>query len=423
MVSYLIIGGSIGALGAVEGIRRLDSHGETVVVSEEQSLYLRPSIGKYLEGKLDEESIAFGSNHLWELNKVQVLRGTRVASLDAERKTVRLEDGRSIAFDRLPLATGSSPIVPKIEGIEKAGVHTFGGLSDIQAIRGELPRARSAVIIGGGLIGVAATETLMNRGKQVTVVELRSWLLILLLSQEAAAVLERAMRRCGIDILNGLSMKKIERKRDRPLELGGVLLSDQRRIDANIVVAAIGVTQRIELARQAGLKKNRGILVDRFLETSIPGIFACGDVAETPSFFDARNQVVALWPFARLSGRVVESNMAGGKMEYSRSLPMSAVHYFNLPIISAGYSVQTAPEGSEKLCSSSANAHLEVLLLSDRLIGFTLVGDGEPAGLFLNLLRSRIQISDIKDSLLDSGFSFAHLPESLRKRTVMEVWA
>ena len=424
MTKYLIIGGSIGTLGTIEGIRRLDPRGEIVVVSEErQTPYSRPSIGKYLEGDLSEASLGFGSSDFWATNDVKVLHGSRAVSLDVEGKSVQLDDGRLLTFDKLLLATGARPVLPRIGGLEKAGVHTFCGLNDAQAIRGELPRTHHAVVIGGGLIGVAAAEALTNLKVEVTVVELRNWLLSLLLSRDTASIIEGAIRRRGVRIMTGLSVKEVEGRKDRPSEVGGVILSDNSRLDCDLVVVAIGVTPRAELAVQAGVRTNRGILVDRFMETNIQGIYACGDVAEGCDFLEGKNQVLALWPLARLGGRVAGCNMAGGKTEYPGGMSMSAMRYFGIPIISAGSGTQAAPGVCEILSSSSKNSRREIILVEDRVVGFTLVGDVEPAGLFLNLLQTRTKVSDFKATLLDPSFSFAHLPEALRRKTFMEAWA
>jgi len=424
MTKYLIIGGSIGTLGAIEGIRKLDLRGEIVVVSEErQTPYSRPSIGKYLEGDLSEASLGFGSSDFWATNDVKVLHGSKAVSLDAEGKRVQLDDGRFLTFDKLLLATGAKPILPRINGLEKVGVHTFSGLSDVQAIRGQLSRAHQAIVVGGGLIGVAAAEALVNLKIEVAVVELRNWLLSLLLSRDAAAIIEGAMRQRGVSIMTGLSVKEVEGRKDQPSEVGKVVLSDDSRVDCDLVIMAVGVTPRKELAAQAGVKTNRGILVDRFMETSIQGIYACGDAAEGYDFLEAKNQVLALWPLARLGGRVAGSNMAGGKTEYPGGISMSAMRYFGIPVVSAGNGAQTAPEGSEILSSSSKNARREIVLVGDRVVGFTLVGDVEPAGLFLNLLQTRTVVSAFRSTLLDPNFSFANLPESLRRRTLMEAWA
>ncbi len=424
MADYVIVGGSISALGAVEGIRRHDPRGEITVVSEEkQTLYSRPSIGKYLEGYLDKTSVGFGSKEPWSTKNVKVLIGSKAVSIDLKGKSVQLDGGGCLSFHRLLLATGGRPVVPQIGGLGKTGVHTFTSISDSQAIRAELPRIHRAVVVGGGLVGVAAAEALVNLNVKVTLVELRSWLLSLLLSREAAALIESRMKACGVGIRTGVSVKEIEGRESRPSEVGSVVLSDECRVDCDLVVVAIGVTPRTELALQAGIKVNRGILVNRFMETSVSGIYACGDAAEGFDFLWGRNQVLALWPLARLGGRVAGSNMAGYRVEYPGGVSMSALQYFGIPTISVGAVGQAVPEDGEILVSSSRNSRREIVLTGNRVVGFTLVGDVEAAGTLFNLLRLRTKDSDFKAILLDPSFGFAHLPESVRKAAVMEAWS
>ena len=423
MTLYVIIGGSAGAIGAVEGIRKLDPAGEITVVTEEPvAPYSRPAIGEHLDGRVDLTSLRFGSPGFWNEYSVRVLLGRRATSVDLACKTVRLDDGQVLGFDRLLLATGTLPFIPKIEGMDREGIYTFTGLNDVQEIRKELPRTNSAVIIGGGLIGVEAAEALVNLGIDVTVVELRGWLLNLLLDRDAAGMVESAMASRSVRLLRGESVKEILGREGSPGRVGGVVLSNDTRMQCDLVVSAVGVIPRTELAVQAGLCVNRGILVNRFMQTSDSSVYACGDVAEAYELIGGGYRVFAIWYLARLGGRVAGANMAGGKVEYPGGLAMSALRYFGVPIVSVGLDVREMTEEFEVLAKKGSESYRKIVLRGNRVVGFTLVRDIEAAGLMYNLMRNQTDISGLKERLLSPDFSFAHLPEKVRRRTLMEAW-
>ncbi|MDQ1278751.1 MAG: hypothetical protein QG670_11 [Thermoproteota archaeon] len=423
MLQYFIIGASASAVGAVEGIRSIDPMGRITVISEESMApYSRPSIGEYLDGRINDDSLRFGSADFWKLNDVQILLKRKVVSIDLQSRTLQLDDGESACFDKLLLATGAKPIVPKMLGIEKEGLCTFSNSMDIQKIREKLPETHTSIVIGGGLIGIAAAESLVNLGIQVTVVELRDWMLNILLDRDAAGIVESAMRKRGVIIVTGKSVQEINGKDSDDSKVGSVILSNGERLPCDLVVAAIGVVPRIELAIQAGLKVNRGIIVNRFMETSAPGVYACGDVAEAYDYLKENNQVLALWPLARLGGKVAGLNMAGGNIEYPGGVPMSALRYFDVPLISVGINVQGNVGDYEILSANSEHVYKKIILRREEVVGFTLVGDVKSGGLFNNLMKTRTKISQIKDKLLDPEFSFVNLPEPLRKKTLMEAW-
>jgi len=424
MAHYVIVGASAGAVGAVEGIRTLDPSGEVTVISEEaMAPYSRPSISEYLDGRVDESSLRFGLSDFWAENNAKTILGRRVNTLTLQDRKLQLDDGQSIGFDKLLLASGAKPIIPRMGGTDKDGFCTFSSIADVSKIKQKLPAASKSVVIGGGLIGIAAAEALANLGIDVTVVELRGWLLNLVLDREAAKIVESTMHRRGVNIVTGQSVQEIIGREDDGSKVGCVLLSSGEHVACDLVVAAIGVTPRTELAVQAGLKVNRGIVVNRFMETSAPDVYACGDVAEAYDYSKDANQVLALWPLARLGGKVAGMNMAGGRVEYPGGVAMSALRYFDIPIISVGTVLVDDSNGYEVLLSSTGDVYKKVVLRSGEIVGFTLVGSIGSAGLLNNLMRSKTDVSKFKDKLLDEAFSFAHLPEALRRKTLMEVWA
>lgn len=416
---YLIIGGSVGAVGAVEGIREADPVGEITVISDEpDTAYSRPMISDYLSGEADCEKLLFPEKDFWNRNNVKVRLGKRAVKLDLPRKTVELEDAESINFDKLLLATGGRPFVPKMEGVDRKGVYNFTTLAETQGIEKAIGNAQKAVVIGGGLIGVSVAEALTKRALKVTIVELKGWLLNLILDREAAKIIETAMQKKGVSIITSRTVKSILGRPDDDSTVGGVILEDGSAMECDMVVVAIGVTPRTELASQCGLKVNRGILVDRCMQTSVPDVYACGDVAEAYDFIQKADRVLALWPVARIGGRTAGNNMAGQSNEYPGATAMSALNYFDVPIISVGMTTIEKAEGYETLISRdpATGVYKKILIKDGIVVGMTFVGDVEGAGIIFNLMKKQVKVDNIKDRLLSGSFSLASLPKNLRKK-------
>ncbi|MEM3464028.1 MAG: FAD-dependent oxidoreductase [Candidatus Bathyarchaeia archaeon] len=419
MTRYVIIGGSAGAVGAVEAIREIDPIGEIIVVNEEPTpAYSRPMIADYLNREASSEEMLFPSRDFWGKHNVQLCIGKRAVKLDLNKKTVELEDAESISFDKLLIATGGKPFIPKMDGVNKRGVYNFTTMFDVQRIKEAIDKAHKAVVIGGGLIGVSATEALTKHGLKVTIVELKDRILSLILDREAAKIIEKVMQKHGVSIVTGRIVQRIIGRKENDNVIGGVILDNGATVECDIVVVAVGVVPRTELANQTDLKVNRGILVDKFMQTNVPDVYACGDVAEAYDFINKTNRVIALWPIARIGGRIAGYNMAGHKCEYSGGTAMSALHYFGVPIISVGSTVIDEAEGYETLVFnySEANVYRKFVLKDGKIVGFTLVGDVENAGVFFNLMKNQVRVESFKERLVDGTFGWASLPENLRKQ-------
>ncbi|MEM2254951.1 MAG: FAD-dependent oxidoreductase [Candidatus Bathyarchaeia archaeon] len=428
MVKYVIIGCSAGAVGAVEAIRELDPVGDIAVISEEPiPAYSRPMIGKYLSGEVNLENMIFPSKNFWEKQKVQLFLGKKAVKLDLTRKEIELEDAEKIGFDKLLIATGSKPIIPNIEGVTKKGAYTFTRIADAEHIRETVHaiKAQKAVVVGVGLIGITVTEALAKLGLKVTLIGRRDRVLNQVLDQKAAEILEEAMQKEGVCIVKGRTVQRILGRKDNDDMVGGVLLDDGSAIECDLVVFAVGVVPRTELVINTKLKINNGVLTDRFMQTNIPDVYACGDVAETYDFVVGKQRVLALWPLARISGRVAGYNMAGLKLEYPGGASMTALNHFGVPIISVGLTTQSGDsEGYETLVfhDQKRRIYRKIMLKSGKIMGMTLVGDVERAGVIFHLMKNKVNVEDFKHKLIADNFSLASLPETLRKQLIWEVY-
>jgi NAD(P)H-nitrite reductase large subunit len=412
-IKYLIIGNSAGGIGAAEAIREVDKAGTLAIVSDEPyPAYSRPLISKHLAEGRPLEKMLYRPADFYEQNKIKTVFGDKVVRINFTEHNIELESGRKLAWGKLLLATGGVPIMPDLEGKELKGVFTFTTLDDAQAIDEFLNRRQGiigAVVIGGGLIGVSATEALIKRGVEVSIVEMKDFILNTILDEEAAGFTAEALARAGVDIITGHTIARINSSRLG--EVSGVSLDDGRSIACDMVVIAIGVTPRLELVTD-GVNTNRGIMVDRRMQTSVPGVYACGDAAEAYDFVYGENRVTPVWPKAYIGGRVAGLNMAGKKAEYEGGTTLNALNYFGVNMVSAG--MVTPPDGSyDILVNRGDGIYRKVIIKDGKILGLVFSGDIEKAGIIYNLMKDKINVEAFKETLVADDFGLASLPEEI----------
>jgi NAD(P)H-nitrite reductase large subunit len=413
-IKYLIIGNSAGGIGAAEAIRGVDRVGTLAIVSDEPyPAYSRPLISEHLAEGRPLEKMLYRPADFYEKNKIKTVFGDKVKRISFSGRTLELESGRAISWQKLLLATGGTPIVPGMEGKELKGVFTFTTLDDAKAIDKFLKQRQGklkAVVIGGGLIGVSATEALVKRGVEVSIVEMKDWVLNTILDEEAAALEAEALTKAGVDIITGHTVTRINSSLLG--EVNGVSLDDGRSMSCDMVVVAIGVTPRLDLAAGNGVKTGRGIIVDRRMATSVAGVYACGDVVEAYDFVYGENRVTPVWPNAYVGGRVAGLNMAGKKAEYDGGTAMNALKYFGVNILSAGM-VNPPDDSYEVLIKRGDGVYKKVIIKGGIILGMVFAGDFEKAGIIYNLMKDRVKVVAFKEALLADDFGLASLPEKI----------
>lgn len=358
--------------------------------------------------------MAYRSPDFYETNGVKTYLGKKAVRLDVEGRKLQLQGGPTLSWEHLLLATGGTPIVPKMEGLDKEGVFTFTTLDDAKRLEVALEPGERVVVVGGGLIGMSVTEALVKRGLQVTVVELLDRVLAALLDVEASRAVEGVLRRKGVEVLTEQTVQTIVGRKDAPQQVGGVVLRDGREIPCSAVIVAVGVSPRLDLVKGTAVATNRGIIVDRRMATNVPGVYACGDVAEAYDFTTGGNRVIPVWPSAYLGGRVAGYNMAGTSVEYPGGAPMNAFSYFGMAIVCAGLVNPPADGGYQVLVSGSPEegSYKKLVLRDGRVAGMLFFGDIERSGILFGLMRDGLQLSGLGKDLLSPKLAF--LPDNLR---------
>jgi NAD(P)H-nitrite reductase large subunit len=411
-VKYLIIGNSAGGIGAAETIRCVDKDGSIAIVSDElYPAYSRPLISEYLAEKFSLGKMLFRSLGFYEALNINTILGKKVVKLDTKIRAVQLDDGTEIGWEKLLLATGGIPIIPKVGGLNNIGVFTFTTINDAKEIDRFIKKGHRAVVIGGGLIGVSVTEALVKRGVKVTIVEMKDRILNTILDEELSAVATETIIKHGVRVITEHTLAEVNCLFGTD-SVHAVTLDDSRSIPCELVVIAIGVRPRAELASNAGIKVNRGIEINRFMRTSHPDVYACGDVAEPYDFVYGENRLSPIWPNAYLGGRIAGFNMAGEATEYQGSTTMNSLKYFGMAITSAG--VVTLPDDSyEVLSRKYDHSYKKIILKNGLLAGMVFAGDIEKSGIVFGLMRDRVNVLDFKQALIAESFGFLSLPEEL----------
>ncbi|MQL52596.1 NAD(P)/FAD-dependent oxidoreductase [Desulfofundulus thermobenzoicus] len=412
---YLIIGNSVGAVGCMETLRSFDRDSSVAVIGEEpHHVYSRALLPYYLDVEVPVEKMLYRPAGFYERLGVTPILGRRAVSLDVAGRVVRMDDGRTIAYGQLLLATGGRPVVPPVPGMDpdKENICNFVALQDLQRIGRLLPAAGRVVVLGGGIIGLMAAEALHKKGLQVSVVELAPRVLAPVLDETASRLVEETFRRSGVAIYTGTTFKEVmggERAT-------GVVLTDGTTLSCDLLVVAVGVVPRTDLAKEAGLAVNRGILVSKRMETSAAGVYACGDCAEVYDFLLGDRRVLPLWPNAYAGGRVAAYNMLGMVREYDNATAMNAMHFLDLNLITAGLNTMGEKDGFQVISRHDGNSrsYRRFVLKDDRIYGFTLVTGIARAGIFLNLMRKGCAVTAFKDKLLEENFGYVDTPEATR---------
>ena len=377
-------------------------------------------ISDFVSGKADFHKMKCRTDDFWKENNVEALTGKKATALNLNEKTVQLESGEKVAYEKLLLATGGKPFVPKMEGSDKDGVFTFTTIADAQRLAAKIDsiNAKAAVVIGAGLIGISVTEALMKRGLKVTMVELQEKILSLLLDAKASDLVEGVVKKAGVDIVTGQSVQKILGKPGNDGAVGGVMLTKGDQVPCDLVIVAIGVVPRTELVAGTAVKTNRGIVVDNMMQTNVPDVYASGDVAEAYDFIMNQNRLLPLWPLAVLEGQIAGYNMAGKKTTYMGGTNMSSLKYFGIPIVSIGLANPKEDPALEVLVQNDAerNVYKKLVLKNNVIVGLTLVNCIERAGVLFYLMKNTINVKKFKQKLLADDFGLATLPVGLQRK-------
>ncbi len=412
---YAIVGNGVAAVTAAQAITRADPAAEVHLFGAElYPYYRRPLLWEFIAGQIEQDALYFRPPDWYARNGIHLHLGIRATSLDPAAHRLTLEGcgrrpaaARSVEYDRLLLATGGRPFVPPCEGTDKEGVFTLRTLDDALAIKAYAKEVSTAVVIGGGLLGLETARALHTAGLEVTVVEFFPHLLPRQLDAEGADVLQSLLEAQGLRVLTDATTEAI--LGDKCADC--IRLQDGRVVTGDLVLFSTGIRSEVALAQAAGLEVNRGIVVDGQLQTRqvdkhpAEDVFAAGDAAE----FERR--VYGIIPAAIEQARVAAANMVTpGSTTYSGTLPATTLKVAGAELTSLGESVVETEEYVQLRHVDLAAGHYRKLVLREgHIVGAILLNDRERVRSITQLIEQGVDVSAHANHLLDDDFDLKSL--------------
>jgi NAD(P)H-nitrite reductase large subunit len=395
---HLILGAGPAGVVAAETLRKTDpSSSITLVCGEVDPPYARMSIPYLLTGRIAEDGTYLRKEpeHYRSLG-IELVQG-RAASVGAQAGSVTLTDGRSLPYDRLLVATGATPTRQKVPGIDLPGVHTCWTLADVRAITASARPGTRVVQMGAGFVGCIIMQGLVSMGVELTVLVRSGRMVSRMMNPPASAMLRRWCESKGVRVLVNTLPTEIH-SADGELK---VKLPDGNELSADLYLNLIGVKPNVGFLQGSGVAVDNGVLVDAQLQTSVPGIYAAGDVAEFVDIVTGRRQVNAIQPNAVEQGRLAALNMTGKQVASPGSLAFNVLTTLGLVSSSFG-EWQGVPGGeSAELLDEARYRYLRLEFEGDRLIGSNSVGWTQHAGALRGLIEGRANLGPWKARLME----------------------
>lgn len=413
-MKIVIVGNGPAAVAAAEAIREFDVSSSLTLISRESSPFYSPCpLAEYVEQSVAREDLFLRDDDFYSRHAITTLLGHTAVSVDPASQIVKaLHNGHpvDVQYDRLLIASGAKAVLPPVPGLaDMPGVFTLKTLDDADGIIGRLAGVRHAVVIGSGFIGLEAAQALNRRGVAVTVIETMGQVLPLMLDAEFASRVQNRLASFGVDALVNSPVQAV---------LGGAsgvtsVMAGDQEIECQLVVCATGVRADVAWLQSSGVATARGVIVNDRMETNFPDIYAAGDIIET-SDWTGKSDVVPTWPNAVSSGRIAGLNIVGQERHFQGLLGVNIVRIFDQPVSSFG-----VREGERILSAQTRDGFRRLVLDQGRIVGGQFIGDINGAGIYLELMRKRVDVSALEDVLLSPRFTLARLlPSPPRARIV-----
>lgn len=361
---YLIIGNGVAGTTAAENIRRFDPNGEIAIVTDEDiPFYYRVRLPDYLGGGVAESELVAKKDAWYKEKNISLQLETTITGGDPGEKNVHTADGVVLAYDKLLLANGSHPFIPPLNGSGIKGIFAIHTVNDVRQILKAVEKISSVVLIGGGLLGLETANALHKLGKKITVIEFFPRLLPRQLDNEGATRLQHFFENMGFSFRLGTSTRKITGEE----KVEGVLLENGDFVPTEMVIISAGVRSSLELARMLEVKTDKGIIVNKYMQTSQPAIYAAGDVIE----FEGKTY--GIWPAAMEQGRIAGINISGGKVPYTGTTLSNILKVAGIDLASAG-EIDEDNRYESKVVASE-DIYKKAVIDNGKVIGCIMLGD------------------------------------------------
>lgn len=386
-VKYIIVGNGVAGTEAALAIRKVDAQGEiTLISADAHHFYYRPRLIEYLAGTITLSQLTLYKESLYKEKGINVILNTKITTLDADQKWVKDTQGNMYTYDKILLATGADCFIPPIPGIDSEGIFTVRNVEDCDHLRTYCSGKKQAVVLGGGLLGLEVAHSLLALQQKVTVIETADWLLSRQLDEPAGALLKSQLEQQGITFMLADSVAKVV----GDTRVTSLVLASGKVLPAEVLVVSAGIRGCDQVAQEIGASCNRGIVVDDYLQTSVPHVYAAGDLIE-------HNGVCyGVWPASRQQGITVGANMAGTPTKYSGTDFSVALKVAGISLFSAGDIHAT---DVEVLVKKTADTYRKLLCKDDTLVGALVMGETSSLASIRSALAGKISVSEMKNKI------------------------
>lgn len=415
MTRHLILGTGVAGIAAAESIRTTDASAEIILVGDDPfGYYSRPGLAYYLTGEVMEKQLfPFTTQDFQRLN-VRYVKG-RVTKIHRDEHQVEVDGKDRVSYDRMLIAVGAQAARLSVPGAELEGVVKLDHLTDARHIQQLARRTKRAVVVGGGITALELVEGLISQRVKVTYLLRgdRYWSNVL--DEHESRIVEKRLKEEGVELVHHAELTEVLGKRGR---VDGIRLLDGRTIRCDLLAYAIGIQPRVDLAKDAGLGVDRGILVNEYLQTNDPDVFAAGDVAQAYDPLTGRSIIDSLWGPAREQGRVAGLNMAGRRSAYLKSPPFNVTRLAGLTTTIIGAvgsggrdddlvgiargdseTFHALPDAISAQSGFDVN-HLRLLVGDKILLGALVMGDQTLSMPLQKMIADKVDITPIRESLL-----------------------
>lgn len=392
-MNYVIIGNGIAGTTAAAKIRNIDGKGNIKIFSDEPyPFYSRMRLTDILAGKSDKDRLIIRGDEWYDQNKIELFLNNPVTDIDIEKKEIITGSKEKVPYDKLLLATGGTAFKPPIQGADKKGVFTLRTMEDTLNVLDYLGKSnKKIVVIGGGVLGLEAGNCLLEGGFSVTVVEFFPRLLPRQMDPEGAEILKSQMESMGFSIYLGAESQEI---------IGGdraeaLILKDGSKLECDMILISAGIRPKLDLAKKLDLKIERGLVVNDRMETSIPDIFAAGDLIQH------NNISYGIWMASEKQGEIAGMNMAGGSANYKGTVMSNRLKVMGIDLLAAG-NIDAENKYESIVKKDKDNfVYRKLIFENNVIIGTILYGDLKDNQRIMKAINTKRNIVSIKDSLKD----------------------
>jgi NADPH-dependent 2,4-dienoyl-CoA reductase/sulfur reductase-like enzyme len=403
-MSYVVVGAGPAGVIAAETLSRLGHGGNITLVSgEPEPPYSRMAIPYLLAEDIKEDGthLRHSADHFKNLG-IEI-KHERVASIDAKAKKLALEGGGSLSYEKLLLATGATPVRPPIDGMDLKGVKSCWTLEDAREIIANTKKGDNVVLMGAGFIGCIILEALVARKVNLTVIEMENRMVARMMDKTGGDMIADWCQKEGVKVMTSTKVTGVSENKDGTLTLA---LEGKGSIDADLVVCATGVKSNMGFLEGSGIATENGVLINEYMETSVPDIYAAGDVAAGFDFMTGGHDVHAIQPTASEHGRIAAMNMSGKRTAYRGSLVMNTLN--TLGLISTSYGLWDGAEGGDESVAVDPERfkYLRLSFKGDVLVGVLALGVTQHVGVLRGLIQSRTPLGAWKEVLMEDPHQF-----------------